>query len=37
MLANEGLGEWSFSALVEAGGKKILYDARSRLDTSSKR
>jgi len=26
MLADEGIGEWGFSALVEAGGHKILFD-----------
>jgi 7,8-dihydropterin-6-yl-methyl-4-(beta-D-ribofuranosyl)aminobenzene 5'-phosphate synthase len=32
MLADEGIGEWGFSALVEVDGKKILFDtgARSR-------
>jgi len=33
MLANEGLGEWGFSALVEADGKKILYDTGARPNT----
>jgi 7,8-dihydropterin-6-yl-methyl-4-(beta-D-ribofuranosyl)aminobenzene 5'-phosphate synthase len=32
MLADEGIGEWGFAALVEADGRKILFDtgARSR-------
>lgn len=33
MLANEGLGEWGFSALVEADGKKILFDTGARPNT----
>ena len=33
MLANEGLGEWGFSALVEADDKKILYDTGARPNT----
>jgi 7,8-dihydropterin-6-yl-methyl-4-(beta-D-ribofuranosyl)aminobenzene 5'-phosphate synthase len=33
MLANEGLGEWGFSALVEADGKKILFDTGERPNT----
>jgi 7,8-dihydropterin-6-yl-methyl-4-(beta-D-ribofuranosyl)aminobenzene 5'-phosphate synthase len=30
MLADEGIGEWGFSALVEAGGRKILFDTGAR-------
>ena len=26
MLADQGLGEWGYCALVEADGKKILFD-----------
>jgi 7,8-dihydropterin-6-yl-methyl-4-(beta-D-ribofuranosyl)aminobenzene 5'-phosphate synthase len=33
MLADQGLGEWGFSALVEADGKKILYDTGARPNT----
>jgi 7,8-dihydropterin-6-yl-methyl-4-(beta-D-ribofuranosyl)aminobenzene 5'-phosphate synthase len=33
MLASEGLGEWGFSALVEADGKKILFDTGARPNT----
>src|SRR5215813_10170853 len=33
MLANEGIGEWGFSALVEADGKKILFDTGERPNT----
>ena len=32
MLADEGLGEWGFSALVEADGHKILYDTGAHPD-----
>src|SRR2546430_381988 len=30
MLADQGLGEWGFSALVEADGHKILFDTGAR-------
>ena len=30
MLADQGLGEWGFAALVEVDGKKILYDTGAR-------
>jgi 7,8-dihydropterin-6-yl-methyl-4-(beta-D-ribofuranosyl)aminobenzene 5'-phosphate synthase len=30
MLAEEGIGEWGFAALVEVDGKKILYDTGAR-------
>jgi 7,8-dihydropterin-6-yl-methyl-4-(beta-D-ribofuranosyl)aminobenzene 5'-phosphate synthase len=30
MLADQGLGEWGFSALVEADGRKILFDTGAR-------
>ena len=33
MLADQGIGEWGFSALVEADGKKILYDTGARPNT----
>jgi 7,8-dihydropterin-6-yl-methyl-4-(beta-D-ribofuranosyl)aminobenzene 5'-phosphate synthase len=33
MLADEGIGEWGFAALVEADGKKILFDTGARPDT----
>jgi 7,8-dihydropterin-6-yl-methyl-4-(beta-D-ribofuranosyl)aminobenzene 5'-phosphate synthase len=33
MLADEGIGEWGFAALVEAGGKKILFDTGARPNT----
>lgn len=33
MLADEGIGEWGFAALVEADGHKILYDTGERPNT----
>jgi len=33
MLADEGIGEWGFAALVEADGRKILFDTGARPDT----
>lgn len=33
MLANEGLGEWGYAALVEAGGHRILFDTGARPET----
>jgi 7,8-dihydropterin-6-yl-methyl-4-(beta-D-ribofuranosyl)aminobenzene 5'-phosphate synthase len=33
MLADEGIGEWGFAALVEANGHKILYDTGARPNT----
>lgn len=33
MLADEGIGEWGFAALVEADGKKILFDTGARPTT----
>ena len=33
MLADEGIGEWGFAALVEADGKKILFDTGARPHT----
>lgn len=33
MLANQGIGEWGYSALVEADGKKILFDTGRRPET----
>lgn len=33
MLADDGLGEWGFSALVEADGHKILFDTGAHPDT----
>src|SRR5262245_45892113 len=36
MLAEKGIGEWGFAALVEVDGKKILFDTGARPDTVSK-
>lgn len=33
MLADEGIGEWGFAALVEADGRRILYDTGNRPET----
>jgi 7,8-dihydropterin-6-yl-methyl-4-(beta-D-ribofuranosyl)aminobenzene 5'-phosphate synthase len=33
MLADDGIGEWGFSALVEAGGHKILFDTGAHPNT----
>jgi 7,8-dihydropterin-6-yl-methyl-4-(beta-D-ribofuranosyl)aminobenzene 5'-phosphate synthase len=33
MLADEGIGEWGFAALVEADGRKILFDTGARPTT----
>ena len=33
MLADEGFGEWGFAALVEADGRKILFDTGAHDDT----
>ena len=33
MLANRGIGEWGYAALVEVDGKKILFDTGRRPDT----
>jgi 7,8-dihydropterin-6-yl-methyl-4-(beta-D-ribofuranosyl)aminobenzene 5'-phosphate synthase len=33
MLADRGIGEWGFAALVEADGRKILFDTGARPDT----
>jgi 7,8-dihydropterin-6-yl-methyl-4-(beta-D-ribofuranosyl)aminobenzene 5'-phosphate synthase len=33
MLADDGIGEWGFSALVEVNGLKILFDTGARPDT----
>lgn len=33
MLADEGVGEWGFSAIVEADGHRILFDTGARPDT----
>jgi 7,8-dihydropterin-6-yl-methyl-4-(beta-D-ribofuranosyl)aminobenzene 5'-phosphate synthase len=32
MLAERGLGEWGFSALVESGGRKLLFDTGAHAD-----
>src|ERR1700678_1388300 len=32
MLADRGLGEWGYSALVEADGKKFLFDTGANAD-----
>lgn len=33
MLADEGIGEWGFSALVEVDGKRLLFDTGARPET----
>jgi 7,8-dihydropterin-6-yl-methyl-4-(beta-D-ribofuranosyl)aminobenzene 5'-phosphate synthase len=33
MLADEGIGEWGFAALVEADGRKIIFDTGARPNT----
>src|SRR5580704_9880527 len=33
MLADGGIGEWGFAALVEADGRKILFDTGARPNT----
>lgn len=33
MLADDGIGEWGFAALVEADGRRILFDTGNRPDT----
>ena len=33
MLADEGIGEWGFAALVDADGRRILFDTGFRRDT----
>src|ERR1700761_5984002 len=33
MLADDGIGEWGFAALVEADGRRILVDTGARPDT----
>ena len=33
MLADEGVGEWGFSALIEVDGRKILFDTGARPET----
>ena len=33
MLADEGFGEWGFAALVEADGRRILFDTGANEDT----
>lgn len=33
MLANQGIGEWGYSALVEVDGKKILFDTGRKFET----
>src|SRR6186997_3475488 len=33
MLADQGVGEWGFSALVEADGHRILFDTGNRPET----
>ncbi len=33
MLADEGIGEWGFSALVEADGRRLLFDTGAEPDT----
>ncbi len=33
MLADQGIGEWGFSALVEADGKRLLFDTGAEPDT----
>ena len=36
MLADEGFGEWGFAALVEADGRRILFDTGANQDTVSR-
>ncbi|WP_296705813.1 MBL fold metallo-hydrolase, partial [Algoriphagus sp.] len=33
MLANKGIGEWGYSALIESEGRKLLFDTGSRPET----
>ena len=33
MLADEGIGEWGYAALVEVDGKKLLFDTGARPQT----
>lgn len=33
MLADSGIGEWGFAAIVEAGGRRILFDTGARPET----
>src|SRR3979411_580996 len=33
LTADDGIGEWGFSALVEADGRRILFDTGARPDT----
>ncbi|MTI38895.1 MBL fold metallo-hydrolase [Fulvivirga lutimaris] len=33
MLANSGIGEWGYAALIEVDGKKLLFDTGSKHDT----
>ncbi|MGB5205001.1 MAG: hypothetical protein WBN63_12485, partial [Eudoraea sp.] len=33
MLADQGIGEWGYSAIVEVDGKKILFDTGQRPET----
>jgi 7,8-dihydropterin-6-yl-methyl-4-(beta-D-ribofuranosyl)aminobenzene 5'-phosphate synthase len=33
MLADRGIGEWGFAALVEADGRRLLFDAGYRPET----
>ncbi len=33
MLANRGIGEWGYSALITVDGQKILFDTGNRPDT----
>lgn len=33
MLADEGIGEWGFAALIDADGRRILYDTGNRPET----
>ncbi len=33
MLANQGIGEWGYSALVEVDGKKVLFDTGRKFET----
>ena len=37
MLADHGIGEWGFAALVEVDGYRVLFDTGAREDTSDNR
>jgi 7,8-dihydropterin-6-yl-methyl-4-(beta-D-ribofuranosyl)aminobenzene 5'-phosphate synthase len=37
MLADQGLGEWGYSALVEVDGRKFLFDMRCKISCNPNR